>query len=94
MPPQPHSSRAVITKLLQEDLTHLEISARLHVSVSLIGKVARIAGLTRKQGRRRGGTREDVLTLAAEGVIPNEIALNLACSKRLVDTYLLEERRK
>ena len=93
MPPQPHPQRAAIAQLLREGLTHPEIAARLNVGVPLVGKVARVEKLTRGQGRRPGGKREAVLTLAAEGVAPGEIALNLECSKRLVDTYLLEERR-
>ena len=93
MPPQPHPKRAAIAQLLREGLTHLEIAARLDVSVPLVGKVARVEKLTRSQGRRPGGKREAVLALATRGVASDKIALTLECSKRLVDTYLLEERR-
>lgn len=94
MPPKPHPKRAAIARLLRKGLTHPEIAARLDVSVPLVGKVARVNNLTRKQGRRPGGRREAVLALASKGVAPGKIALALKCSRRLVDTYLLEQRSK
>lgn len=93
MPPKPHPQRAAIAQLLRKGLTHPEIAARLGVGIPLVGKVARVEHLTREQGRRPGGKRDAVLALAVKGVAPDKIALTLECSRRLVDTYLLEERR-
>lgn len=96
MPPKPHPLRSTIAKLLREGLLHREISERLDVGEPLVGKVARLERLTRGrggQGPRAGSHRTDILTLAAEQVAPGEIALNLGCSRRLVEIYLLEQRR-
>ena len=92
MPPRPHSQRPEIVRLLREGMTHLAISARLRVGEPLVAKVARVEGLTRGQRRRPVGHRELILVLAAEKVVPGEIALAVGCSKRLVQMYLLEQR--
>lgn len=96
MPPKPHPRRSEIVYLLRlrKDLTHREIAESLDVGKSLVAKVAREGGLIRGQGRRAGGYREAILTLAAEKVGKGEIALTVGCTKRLVEMYLLEQQRK
>lgn len=92
MPPKPHPKRSEIADLLREGLVHSEIASCLDVGESLVAKVARLEGLTRKQGRRPGGHRESIFMLIEENLAPGEIALTVGCSKRLVEMYLLEQR--
>lgn len=102
MPPIASPHRPRIAALLREYPRENapQIVARLaaegiSLSPATVVRVARAEGLERRPGRpseSRGGQREAVLILSAEGLDPEEVAATLDCSRRLVLHYLQEAR--